>query len=225
MFGPSTLTLLRRLSASPDAPTFAALRPDYRDHWVAPARAFVEAARGPLADLAPRLQAEPRVHGSILSPRQDVRFADRPPYRDHVGLVFWEGDRATATSVLFLRVHADRVVLGAGARRLDRDQLRTWRRAVVDPTDGRWLVAAVGEVEARGWTVHGHSLARGPRGVHTDDPDRQRLLRHTAAWAQADLDHPGVLGRRRFVDWCVRRWAQVLPLHRWLVDHLPARSG
>jgi uncharacterized protein (TIGR02453 family) len=220
-FGPETLALLSDLSADPRPEVFDANRQRYHDYWVGPARAFVDAVGPRLAALVPGVRAEPRVHGSILHPRQDIRFGkDRPLYRDHVGLIFWEGDRASAVSVLYLRVHHDRVAIGAGARLLDRDGLARYRRQVVDDGAGGELVRAVADVEAAGWTIHGDQLAVGPRDVRSDDPDRARLLRHTALWAEDDLPHPGVLGSRRFVDWCVRRWAQQLPIHRWLTDHL-----
>lgn len=220
-FTPDTLRLLRHLAADPDPTTFAANRDRYEVHWLAPARAFVTTVAPLLANLSDQLVADPRVHRSILHPRQDVRFdPDRPLYRDHVGLLFWEGDRATAASVLFLRVHPDHVTLGAGARRLDRDQLRAYRTAVVDHDAGRALVSAIEAVEGAGWPVHGETLATGPRHTRSEDPDRARLLRHTAVWTSADLPHPGVLGSARFASWCVRRWRQQWPLHRWLVDHV-----
>ena len=219
-FPPDTLDLLRDLSADPTPATFDANRDRYHTYWRAPATAFVEAVAPMLADLTPGLRAEPRVHGSVLHPRQDVRRGrDRPPYRDHVGLVFWEGDRATATSVLFLRVHRDHVTLGAGARWFDPPTLRAYRDLVVDDAGGA-LVDGVAAVESAGWPVRGETLATRPRTHHSDDPTRARLLRHTALWAEADLPHPGVLGTARFPGWCVRRWDQLLPLHRWLTDRL-----
>lgn len=223
-FTPDTLRLLCDLAADPDPSAFAANRDRYEAHWLAPARAFVTTVAPLLADLSDDLVADPRVHGSILHPRQDVRFdRERPLYRDHVGLLFWEGERTSAPSVLFLRVHPDHVTLGAGARRLGRDQLRAYRTAVVDDAGGV-LVSAVEAVERAGWPLHGQALATGPRDVRSDDPDRARLLRHTALWTSADLAHPGVLGSARFAAWCVRRWRQQWPLHRWLVDHIGSAS-
>jgi uncharacterized protein (TIGR02453 family) len=220
-FGPETLALLTDLSADPRPEVFDANRHRYHDHWVGAARTFVDAVGPRLAALSPSLQAEPRVHGSILHPRQDIRFGkDRPLYRDHVGLIFWEGDRASATSVLFLRVHPDRVAIGAGARSLDRERLARYRQLIGGDAAGADLVRSVADIEAAGWTIHGEELAVGPRSLGSDDPDRARLLRHTALWSGDDLPHPGVLGSMRFVDWCVRRWEQQLPLHRWLTDHL-----
>lgn len=222
-FPADTLTFLSDLADDPTPGFFDAHRDRYHDHCLGPARAFVEAAAPLLASLSPRLRAVARVHGSILHPRQDVRFAPhRPRYRDHVGLLFWEGERATAPSVLYLRVHPDHVTIGAGARSFDRDALRAYRDGVVDPVAGGALVDAVTAVEKAGWPVHGAMLVTGPRQVRSDDPDRARLLRHTALWAGADLPHPGVLGTARFPAWCVRRWQQLWPLHRWVTDHLGA---
>lgn len=220
-FTPDTLHLLRDLAASPDPATFAANRDRYEAHWLAPAREFVTTVAPLLAELSDELRADPRVHGSILHPRQDIRFdRDRPLYRDHVGLLFWEGDRAAATSVLFLRVHPDHVTLGSGARWFDPDHLRAYRAAVVDDRTGGTLVDAARSVEEAGWTVHGRTLTTGPRHTRSDDPDRARLLQHTALWSADDLPHPGVLGSTRFARWCVRRWHQQWPLHRWLVAHV-----
>lgn len=220
-FPPDTLTFLRDLAADPTPAFFDAHRSRYHDVWSGPARAVVEALAPGLRELAPGLRADPRVHGSVLHPRQDVRLGGgRPPYRDHVGLIFWEGDRATAASVLFLRLHADRMVLGAGARRLDRDRLRAYRQAVLEPGRGGMLLDAVDAVEDAGWPLFGATLARGPRDVTTDDLERARLLRHTALWAEQVFPVPGVVGTGRFPAWCLRRWGQLLPLHRWLTDRL-----
>ncbi len=187
-FPPDTLSFLRDLAADPTRTFFDANRDRYHAHWRDPAAAFVEAVAPGLARLAPGLRAEPRVHGSILHPRQDVRFgSDRALYRDHVGLVFWEGERADAPSVLFLRVHPDHVTVGVGARWLSPDRLRAYREAVLDADRGGALVEAVEQVRGAGWPLHGATLARGPRGVQVDDPERAELLRHTALWAEADL--------------------------------------
>lgn len=220
-FPPETQTFLRDLADDPTPGFFDANRARYHAHWRAPAGAFVEALADRLHELSPGLRADPRVHRSVLHPRQDVRRGrDRPLYRDHVGLVFWEGDRATATSVLFLRLHADRVVLGAGARWFDPPRLRAYRDAVLDPGRGAALLDAVGAVEGAGWSLHGETLATGPRGRRSDDAGRARLLRHTALWAEDALAPPRVLSSARFAPWCVRRWRQLLPLHRWLTDTL-----
>lgn len=221
-FTTDTLDLLRDLAGASDRTTFARHRARYDTHWLAPARAFVETVGPLLTMLAPDLRAEPRVHGSILHPRRDVRFGrDGGLYRDHVGFVFWQGDRAEAASVLFLRVHPDHVTIGAGARSLAPHRLRAWRAAVVDPKVGAGLLGVVDGVERAGWPLQGATLATGPRTVTSDDPDRARLLRHTAVWVGRDLPHPGVLGSSRFASWCVRRWQQQWPLHDWLCTHLP----
>ena len=199
-FPPDTLTFLRDLAADPTPTFFDANRDRYHAHWRDPAAAFVEAVAPGLVRLAPGLRAEPRVHGSILHPRQDVRFgSDRALYRDHVGLVFWEGERADAPSVLFLRVHPDHVTVGVGARWLSPDRLRAYRRAVLDADRGGALVEAVGQVRGAGWPLHGATLARGPRGSAGRRPRPGR-----AAAAHGAVGRGGPARARRARDRPVR---------------------
>jgi len=80
-------------------------RDDYEAYWLAPAKAFVVATGQQLAELAPQIRAEPRVLGSILRINRDTRFArGAGPYKDHLDVWFWEGDRRRAVSGFFARL-------------------------------------------------------------------------------------------------------------------------
>jgi uncharacterized protein (DUF2461 family) len=74
-FPPETIRFLRELRANNHKAWFDAHRGDYEAFWLAPAKAFVVAAGQQLAELAPGIQAEPRVLGSILRINRDTRFA------------------------------------------------------------------------------------------------------------------------------------------------------
>src|SRR5215216_5284663 len=115
-FPPDTLTFLDELRAHNDKQWFEANRSRYEAAYVAPAKAFVEAAGPHLQDIVPGIRAEPNVLGSIFRINRDTRFSpDKRPYKDHLDLWFWEGERKSAVSGLFLRVSPDGVVIGAGA--------------------------------------------------------------------------------------------------------------
>jgi uncharacterized protein (DUF2461 family) len=89
------------------------------------------------------LEAEARVNGSIFRINRDVRFTqDKRPYKDHLDLWFWEGDRSSAVSGLFLRITSSRLTLGAGSHGSDRDRLAAYRDAVVGPASGPRLGAS-----------------------------------------------------------------------------------
>jgi uncharacterized protein (TIGR02453 family) len=96
-FPPATLRFLGDLAENNTKAWFDEHRADYESNWVAPAKAFVSAAGEALTDLAPRIEAQPRVNGSIFRVNRDTRFSkDKSPYKDHLDFWFWEGERRSA---------------------------------------------------------------------------------------------------------------------------------
>lgn len=196
-------------------------REDYEKHWVGPAREFVEAAGAALTELNPDVRAEPRVDGSIFRINRDVRFSpDKRPYKDHLDFWFWEGERKRAVSGYFLRVTPTHLGIGVGAHGFDKDRLAAFRAAVVDSDTGRSLVAAVDAVERAGWVVQGQTYKQLPRGFAATGDFEERMLRHSALWCGEDEPHPASMRSARLVSYAMRRWEQLDPLHRWLVDTL-----
>lgn len=220
-FGTGTTDFLAGLSANNTKSWFDAHRDDYERHWVAPAKEFVMAAGEALTELNPRIEAQPKVNGSIFRINRDTRFSqDKTPYKDHLDLWFWEGERKGAVSGYFLRVTPTHVGIGAGAHGFDKERLAEFRSAVVDPKAGKALQKAVDAVEAAGWPVKGESHKRPPRGVEPVGPTQERFLLHGALWCGEDTEHPASMRSGRFVSYVMNRWQQLDPLHRWLVDTL-----
>ena len=220
-FPKETLAFLEGLSANNNKEWFDAHRADYDAYWVEPAKQFVEAAGEALADIAPRIEAQPRVNGSIFRVNRDTRFSkDKSPYKGHLDFWFWEGDRRAAVSGFYLRITPTQLGIGAGAHGFDKDRLAAYRRAVVDEKSGPALVRAVGTVEGSGWPVMGAKYKQLPRGFGAEDEHEERFLRYGALWCGKDTDVPASLHTRRLVSYAMTRWAKLEPLHRWLVDSL-----
>lgn len=220
-FGPDTIHFLRDLAANNDRTWFAANRDRYDAHWLAPATAFVTAAGAAVREFAPDVQVEPRVDGSLFRVHRDTRFsADTTPYKDHLDLWFWHGDRPTAVTGFHLRLTATTVAVAAGARTFDRPHLARFRDAVVDPTAGATLLRAETAIAKAGHELRGEALRTAPRNWSSDDERRARLLRHTGLLVVEESPHPATMGTAGFVGWCVRRWRQMAPVHRWLAAHV-----
>ncbi len=220
-FGPDTIEFLRDLSANNDRDWFRANRGRYEQHWLAPALAFVTAAGPAVREFAPDVHVEPRIDGSLFRIHRDVRFsADTSPYKGHLHLWFWHGDRPTAVTGFHLRITPTTVEVAAGARSFDRDHLRRFRNAVVEPAAGAALLRARTAVAKAGHGIGGEELRSAPRGWSSDDPRRVQLLRHRGLFVTSRSAHPATMGTARFATWCTRRWRQMAPIHRWLVDHV-----
>jgi uncharacterized protein (TIGR02453 family) len=220
-FPRETVQFLAELSVNNDKAWFDANRADYEAHWVAPAKAFVAAAGEALQDIAPAIEAQPRVNGSIFRVNRDIRFSkDKRPYKDHLDFWFWEGERKAAVSGFYMRITPTQLGIGVGAHGFDTDRLAAFRDAVVGRASGEALVEAVAAVEEAGWKVRGQKYKQLPRGYEAGDNTQERFLRYGALWCGEDADIPASLFNRRAVGYVMNRWVKLQPLHRWLVDTL-----
>ena len=221
-FGPDTKKFLRALGRNNTKTWFDAHRQDYEAHYLEPAKAFIESAGPRLEKLAPNLVWEPRVNGSIFRVNRDIRFSkDKTPYKDHIDLWFWEGQRKTALSGFFLRIRHDRVHLGAGSHGFAKDALARYRKRLNDEKPSRALSSLVGRLHRAGYDIGGEHYKKPPRGF-SGSGEAAKLVLHSALWASAERKAPPELGSAKFVTYCVRDWKKLLPLHQWLINEVGA---
>jgi uncharacterized protein (TIGR02453 family) len=216
-FSKETVRFLAGLQAHNEKEWFEAHRADYDEHFVAPAKAFVEAVAPKLAKIDPEIHAEPRVNGSIMRINRDVRFSkDKSPYKDHLDLWFWSGEeKGWESSGFFFRLTSKELMLGAGMHGFMPPVLERYRQAVLDDKKGKALVAAVAKVRKGGYEVGGQTYKKPPRGVAADHP-RADLLKHGGLYAGWTVKHPRELGGPGLVSLAAKHYAAMAPLHHWL---------
>lgn len=162
-FSYDTIRFLDRLGANNQKPWFDAHRAEYRAHYLEPAKDFITDIAPGLRAIAPRVQAIPRVNGSIFRINRDIRFSrDKTPYKDHLDLWFWEGDRKTAASGFYLRLTKDSLILGAGTHRMAPDRLKAYRGALTDSSKRASLLGAIHQLENAGLPINGQTYKRRP---------------------------------------------------------------
>lgn len=219
-FPPATANFLRALRDNNDRAWFEDHRDEYQAAYVEPAKAFVAAAAPALERIAPGIHAEPRIMGSIFRINRDTRFSkDKRPYKDHLDLWFWEGERKAAKSGFFLRISPAFVGIGAGAHSFEKEALARFRAAAADPAGGAQLAAVAEELERDGFEVGGERYVRIPRGMDADGR-AARFLRHGALFVHHDESAELASDPERLLPMCVSVWDRLAPLHRWLVDHV-----
>ena len=220
-FPEETFRFLRGISEKNDKAWLDAHRDDYERGYVEPARAFVAALGPRLRALCATIRFEPKVNGSIFRINRDVRFSkDKTPYKDHLDLWFWHGEkRGWDTPGFFFRLTPKALMIGAGMHQLGKPLLEAYREAVVAPASGRALVKAIDAVKAAGpYSLGGATRKTVPRGF---DPEHERaaLLLHEGLWADATVD-VAVARTPKLVDTCARCFEAVWPLGRWLLKHV-----
>jgi uncharacterized protein (TIGR02453 family) len=215
------LELLSQLEANNTRLWFADHRRLFQELLVQPALDLV-VELGPLLrkHVSPGLRAEPRVGGSILRMQHDARYAPESPYRTHLVLWFWEGHGPSHQHPgFFVRIGADRLVLGAGITLFTPDLLHRYREQVERPVTGRQLAAILHRLESAGLEITGACLRRTPNAFPADH-ERASLLRRLGLRVERTEPLPGempeaVLGPV-LPELLVSAFARLVPLHQWL---------
>lgn len=205
-FSPDTLAFLRELRDHNEKAWFDAHRGRYERHVRGPMRALVGELEGLFGP------------GRLFRPNRDVRFSkDKRPYKESVAATVGGRD---AVAARYVHLNVEHLFVAAGARALDRDALRSYRRAVDAKTSGEALVRIRDDLAAKGYELGGRTLVRGPRDVDPDHP-RLELLKHTGvtihrAHPVGDwLYDPGEVVPR-----VVETFADAEPLVAWAREHL-----
>jgi uncharacterized protein (TIGR02453 family) len=216
-FSKETVRFLAGLQAHNKKEWFEAHRQDYEEHFLAPARSFVEALAPKLAKIDPDIHAEAKVNGSIMRINRDVRFSkDKSPYKDHLDLWFWSGeDKGWDCSGFFFRLTPKELMLGAGMHGFMPPALERYRKAVLDDRQGPELAKAVARVRKAGYEVGGQTYKKTPRGVAADHP-RADLLKHSGLYAGWTAQHPRELGDKGLLSLAAKHYAAMAPIHNWL---------
>ncbi len=175
-----------------------------------------------IADVAALLDADLTVvaRSSISPLHRDLRFAPEgtPRYKDHLLLTTWEGADKRSSPTLWVRLDAERVGFASGIG-FDPSTRERWRSAV-GGVAGEGLGSVLDRLAVdRAADVAGDRLKNVPAPFDADHA-RAELLRHTGFQVRFVEPLPASVAAPSFVDWCAERLDALMPVHRWLRDHL-----
>jgi len=165
---------------------------------------------------------EPRVNGSIGRINRDIRFSqDKSPYKAHLDLWFWHGDRrGWSLPGFFFRLTDKTLILGVGMHMLDKEQLAAFRDAIVDAKQGTALMAAIDKVKKAGpYAVGGAARKTVPRGFDKEHP-RAELLLYEGLHSAWEGPWPAEAATAKCPDWCAAHFRAQWPVGKWLLGVL-----
>jgi uncharacterized protein (TIGR02453 family) len=225
-FPKGTAAFLRGLTKNNDKAWFDAHREAYEADYVEPAKNFLAAIGPRLRKISPTVAFEPKVNGSLFRINRDVRFSkDKTPYKNHLDLWFWHGDRrGWGSPGFFFRMFSDRLILGSGMHMFEKPQLQAYRSAVIDERAGKALAKTVDRVRAAGpYEIGGASRKSVPRGFDPDHP-RAGFLLHEGLFASLDTRPGKITETPEFLAYCLAHFAAMWPISRWLLDEVTAKG-
>lgn len=218
-FSKETIKFLNGLKRNNNKIWFEKRKKDYESCVREPSRAFVVEMGKRLKTIAPKIRAVPKVNQSLFRLHRDTRFSpDKSPFKNHIGIFFWEGERPRMEcSGFYFHLEPPNMMLGVGLYIFPRDLLDYYRNAVVDPETGSELSEIIGKIlQIKGMELGGKHYKRIPSGYDSSHSNSGLLL-HNGLYAGQTLKIPIDLYSTRLIDYCWEKFYPLADLHRWLV--------
>lgn len=215
------LRFFRDIAANNNREWFQEHKQDYLNNLQAPALAFLVEFGEKLKVIVPGIRYDTRTNGagSLMRIYRDIRFSkDKSPYKDHLGINFWEGAGKKGNPGFHFWMDARGAALYGGFHGFPKPFLAAYREAVAGDALGSELRKIVAELDSEpGFAVGGEQLKRVPPGYPQDHP-RGDLLRYKGLYARGPKLEPADLQSPDLIDTCLEHAQVLAPLHRWFVE-------
>ncbi len=199
---------------------FEERRADFEKNVMEPARLFVHDMGLAIKKIVPGIIADTRYGRSIFRPYRDTRFShNKFPYKNHLGIFFWEGRLAKMDCPgFYFHLEPPILMLGVGNHSFSNDLLHFYRESVVHPKHGKSLVKAIREVESKGaYEIGIQKFKQVPRGFDRNHENRDLLL-FGGLTASCEMALPEILGSPELIDFCFQKFQDMRPVHQWLAE-------
>ena len=194
---------------------------EYGQFVLEPSKSFVVAMGEKLKELAPDINAVPKVNKSLFRLNRDTRFSkDKSPYKTNLGILFWEGSRKRMECPgFYFHVEVDTLMLGGGLYQFPKDMIEPYRKAVIDNTSGKELNSIVKTLKQEKIVLGGTNYKRVPQGY---DPNHENseLLKHNGMYTMVETKIPKEFFSNKLIDYCFDQYKKMHPLHRWILTYL-----
>lgn len=190
---------------------------DFERSVIDPAKDFVVAMGKRLRDIAPNVAAIPKTDKSIFRIYRDTRFSkNKLPYKTHMGILFWEGDKPKMENPgFYFHLEPPHLMLATGHYGFPKGMLEPYREAVIDKKKGEELAEVLKKLTEKNYKIGRTHYKRVPRGYDPEHPNAE-LLKHDGLYASIEIPIPEVLHTSGLIDFCFQRYSDMIPLHRWL---------
>lgn len=219
-FPPETFAFVTGLSEHNEKAWFEANRPLYEAGYVEAGKAFVAEIGPKLRSISPTVQFEAKINGSVARINRDIRFSkDKRPYKDHLDLWFWHGDRRSWQQPGFwFSLTPKGVYCGSGLYIFEGERLDAYRQSVIHPRSGKALAAMAADLAGKGYTIEGKTRKRLPAGFDKDT-DRAEFLLHDGLFATAEMPLADA-AKPNFSKTVLKHFAATWPVNKWLLDEV-----
>lgn len=220
-FPEETFAFLKGIGAHNSKDWFEAHRGLYDTGYVGAGRSFVEAMGPRVRAISPSVQYAAKINGSISRINRDIRFSkDKRPYKDHLDLWFWHGERrGWDCPGFYLRLTPETLFMGVGMHMMSKERLTRFRDAMADEKTAEGGQKLLADVAASGpYEVAEKTRKTPPRGYDAKGASAEMLL-YESLTGGMEWDN-SVARSGEFLDFCEGHWRKMWPIGQWLMDHV-----
>ena len=192
MFTPSYLQFFQKLAANNTTEWFNAHKKTYETAVKKPFEVFIDKLITDVRQLSPEINIEPK--DAIFRINKDIRFsADKSPYKTEMSAVISkQGKKGNPGPGLYLNIGAEKVVLAAGLKFLEKEQLKEVRYYLADHAKAFAAIVGTAEFKAVFGEVQGDKIKRLP-DEFKEYAELQPLLYHTSFLAMVEMPASEIL--------------------------------
>ena len=180
MFTNNTFKFLKELKADNNRDWFTANKDRYEELVREPALAYISDMADPLAKISPHFIAlAKKTGGSMMRVHRDIRFSkDKTPYKTNIGIHFRHAaGKDVHAPGFYLHVEPGDSFIAAGIYHPDNSTLNKVR-TLIDEYPEEWKKLKRRLINDKtGFSLHGESLKKAPRGFAPDHPLLEDLKR------------------------------------------------
>ena len=194
-------------------------RERYENSVVEASREFVVSLGDKLHALSEGFNAIPKVNQSMFRVNRDVRFSkNKSPYKTHLGLLFWEGDRKRMeNSGVYVNIEAESCFIATGLHSFSKDVLESYRNAILSKPKAKSLQLILSRLEKK-HTISGETYKNVPRGFDKDY-EFAELLKFKGIFVMQSFPDELVYSDDLFIT-IVDQMQDTLELHKWFVENV-----
>lgn len=219
------LQFLTQLTKNNNSTWFNTNKGAYTEYLLEPAQAFVQTFGLLLRKkLSRKIIFDTRTNGSgsIFRIRRDSRFIlDKPPYKTHVGIYFWEdrqGKKMDSPGIYF-HLEDQGAQLHMGQYEFNKEALARFRKAVSSEKKGGQLEAITQDlVNNSKYLVGGEHYKTVPKDFEPDHA-RAGLLKYNGLYCSSPWISSVMLSNAKLPEVCLAHCQHMEPIFQWLVKN------
>jgi uncharacterized protein (TIGR02453 family) len=213
------MDFLRKLKKNNNRPWFQRRKQVYDECVKFPMQCLIASLSEKMGDRAPGIEFNPRK--SIFRIYRDVRFSkNKAPYKTNIAasFTFRRKDKSPVEAPgLYVGIQPGEVFIGGGVYMPSSDQLKAFRKSMVDHPDDFLAVINDRRFKREFGSIQGEKLAKAPLGYPRDHPMIEHL-KHKQFYVGKEYSDESMVLKPGFLKLVVQVFTDTMPFVRWLAS-------